>query len=389
MKKLFSFSALCASLLVGIGACTANPAAKAQVVEEPVDSTKRISLLFAGDLMMHAPQFNAAKVSGGGYDFSDCFAAMKAEIEDADVAIANFETTTAGAPYSGYPQFCAPDEYLVAIKDAGFDLLTTNNNHSCDRRAKGIDRTILMMDSLGISHLGTYVNEAERQKQYPYLLEKNGMRIVLLTYTYGTNGIHVPEGKVVNLIDKEQMTKDIQKAKQMKPDAIIAIMHWGTEYTMKPVKSQVELADWLLSQGVTHIIGGHPHVVEPLELRTDSVTGEKHVVAYSMGNFISNMIPTPAKTTDGGMIIRFELVKDSTVHVEDVRYSLQWVSRPNMSGKKVHRVLPVNIPQDQLNNSEKSAMQRFLDRVRPMFASGNKGEVREYECLTPNPSPVR
>ncbi len=120
-------------------------------------------------------------------------------------------------------------------------------------------------------------------------------------------------------------------------------------------------------------------MVEPLELRTDSVTGEKHIVAYSMGNFISNMIPTKGKTNDGGMIIRFEVVKDSVTRVEDVRYSLQWVSRPNVSHKKVHRVLPVNIPQDSLNASEKSLMQRFLDLVRPMFASGNKGEVREYQ----------
>lgn len=379
MKKFFSFFALCAGLLFGIGACTANPAAKAQVVEDPVDSTKRISLLFAGDLMMHAPQFAAAKVPGGGYDFSECFAAIKDEVEDADVAIANFETTTAGAPYSGYPCFCAPDEYLVAIKNAGFDLLTTNNNHSCDRKAKGIDRTILMMDSLRIPHLGTYTSAAERERLYPYLLEKNGIRIALLSYTYGTNGIPVPKGKVVNLIDKQQMAKDIQKARQMQPDAIIAIMHWGIEYTMKPVREQRELADWLLSQGVTHVIGGHPHVVEPLELRTDPVSGQQHVVAYSMGNFISNQTPKPGKPEDGGMIVRFELVKDSVVRVEDVRYSLQWVSRPNVSGKKVHRVLPVNTPQDQLNASERKLMTTYLNTVRPMFARDNKGEVREYE----------
>lgn len=346
--------------------------------EVPADSTKRISLLFAGDLMMHSPQYNAARVSGGGYDFNDCFAEIKTEVSSADVAIANFETTTAGAPYSGFPRFSCPDEYLMAIKNAGFDLLTTNNNHSCDRGALGIDRTIMMMDSLRIPHLGTYVSQEERDRQYPYLLEKNGFRIAFLTYTYGTNGLPVPKGKAVNLIDKEQMARDIEKAKQMQPDAIIALMHWGVEYTMKPMSEQKELADWLLSQGVTHIIGGHPHVVEPMELRTDSETGEEHVVAYSMGNFLSNQRAEPNKPTDGGMIIRFELVKDSAVHVEDVRYSLQWVSRPVVSHKKVHRVLPVNTSQDQLNNSEKTLLRHFLDVVRPMFKEHNKGKIREY-----------
>jgi len=379
-KFTFALPTVLLGSVLAVCSCSANPANSSPKIEEaPVDSTKRISLLFAGDLMQHAPQFHAAELPGGGYDFTDCFALIKDEVSSADVAIANFEITTAGAPYSGYPCFCAPDEYVVAVKNAGFDILTTANNHSCDRKAKGVDRTIQVMDSLGIPHLGTYINETERARQYPFLLEKNGFRIALLTYTYGTNGIPVPKGKVVNLIDKQQMAKDIAKAKKMNPDAIIALMHWGIEYTMKPVKEQEDLANWLLAQGVTHVIGGHPHVVEPLELRTDSVTGQEHIVAYSMGNFISNQTPKPGKPEDGGMIIRFELVKDSVVHVEDLRYSLQWVSRPNVSGKKVHRVLPVNIAEDQLNNQEKTLMQRFLETVRPMFAKGNKGKVREYD----------
>lgn len=377
-RKCIAFMALGFALSMGLFSCTTRTNASNVDTEEEKDTTLHLSLLFAGDLMLHAPQFNVAKMPDGTYDFNECFEFMKDEIESADVAIANFETTTAGPPYSGYPQFCAPDSYVEAIKNSGFDILVTANNHSCDRRALGIDRTIHLMDSLGIPHLGTYVSPESRAQQYPFLLEKNGFRIVLLNGTYGTNGIRVPDGKVVNSIDKEEMAKDIAKAKAMNPDAIIAIVHWGQEYTMRPVPSQVEMADWLLAQGVTHIIGGHPHVIEPVEVRTDENTGEKHVVLYSMGNYISNMTPTRGKTNDGGMVFRMDLEKDSVVRVKDCRYSLQWVSRPNVSGHKVHRVYPVNVPREMLNQREQTLLDNFVNQVRPVFEKNNKGEVKEY-----------
>ena len=231
------------------------------------DSTYHITLLFAGDLMQHSQQIQMGRKADGTYDYSLCFKYMKEEIERADVAIANFETTLGGAPYTGYPQFCSPDQFLIDSRDAGFDIMLTANNHVCDRYSKGIERTIAMMDSLKVPHLGSYVNEQEREKNYPFLLEKNGFRIVLLNYTYGTNGIPTRKPNVVNYIDKKQMAIDIAKAKGMNPDAIIACMHWGVEYTLQPVPAQRQLADWLFSQGVTHIIGGHPHVVEPMEVR--------------------------------------------------------------------------------------------------------------------------
>ena len=279
--------------------------------------------------MQHQAQINAARTSTG-YDYSDCFKFVKEEINRADIAIANLEVTLGGKPYRGYPAFSAPDEYLFAIRDAGFDVLITANNHCLDKGKKGLERTLLMLDSLQIPHAGTYVNTESREQQYPLLLEKNGFRIALLNYTYGTNGIKVASPNVVNYIDKAVMAQDIEAARAQHPDALIACMHWGDEYQSLPNKEQKNLTDWLLQQGVTHIIGSHPHVVQPMELRTDSITGNQHVVVYSLGNFISNM---SARRTDGGLLFKLELEKDSVTRVANCGYSLVWTSRPVLSRK--------------------------------------------------------
>lgn len=337
-------------------------------------ATSRITLLFAGDLMQHQAQINAARTPAG-YDYSDCFKLVKEEICRADIAIANLEVTLGGKPYRGYPAFSAPDEYLSAIRDAGFDVLITANNHCLDRGKKGLERTILMLDSLRIPYAGTYTNAEMRKQRYPLLLEKNGFRIALLNYTYGTNGIPVSPPNVVNYIDKEIITQDIEAAKAMTPDAIIACMHWGDEYQSLPNKEQTSLADWLLQQGVTHIIGSHPHVVQPMELRTDSITGKRHVVAYSLGNFISNM---SNRRTDGGLLFKLELKKDSTaVRVAKCEYSLVWTSRPALSRKKNFVLYPVSYPADSLSVTERNHLKIFTNDAHALFSKHNKG-IKEY-----------
>jgi len=343
------------------------------------DSTYHITLLFAGDLMQHSQQIQMGRKANGTYDYSLCFKYMKEEIERADVAIANFETTLGGAPYTGYPQFCSPDQFLIDSRDAGFDIMLTANNHVCDRYSKGIERTIAMMDSLKVPHLGSYVNEQERERNYPFLLEKNGFRIVLLNYTYGTNGIPTRKPNVVNYIDKKQMAIDIAKAKGMNPDAIIACMHWGVEYTLQPVPAQRQLADWLFSQGVTHIIGGHPHVVEPMEVRTDAA-GDKHVLVYSLGNFISNM---SKPNTTGGMTVRLQLSKQhGKTTLAHTDYSLYFVSRGLSNGKGQSMVLPASMPDSHLNAHERAVKHQFTRAARAMFARSNKN-VHERQIPLP------
>ena len=141
--------------------------AQEQVVPESTDTIPpaKITLSFVGDLMQHQAQLDAARTDKGPSDYSPCFSLVKEQISGADIAIGNLEVPIGGKPYSGYPAFCAPDEYLYAIKEAGFNVLLTANNHCLDRGKKGLERTILMLDSLRIPYTGTYRNEEERRQR--------------------------------------------------------------------------------------------------------------------------------------------------------------------------------------------------------------------------------
>lgn len=336
---------------------------------------ERVTLLFVGDLMQHEAQIQAARTSDGGYDYSDCFRHVKDEISRADIAVANLEVTLGGKPYRGYPSFSAPDEFLYAARDAGFDVLLTANNHCLDKGRRGLERTVLMLDSLHIPHAGTYVSSDERAQRYPLLVEKNGIRIVLLAYTYATNGLTPTAPHVVNYIDKAQMEEDILAARRMNPDVIIACMHWGVEYRSLPEQAERELADWLIAQGVDHVIGSHPHVLQPMEVRTDGHLYDKHLVVYSLGNFISNMSQVD---TDGGAMVKLELKKLwGVTRLEKCSYALVWTSRPTLSGKKNFELYPSEFISKPLRTEEVMRFSRFLDNARKLFERHNKG-IKEY-----------
>lgn len=335
---------------------------------------ERITLLFVGDLMQHDAQIKAAKTVDG-YDYADCFKHVKEEISRADIAVGNLEVTLGGKPYRGYPAFSAPDEFLYAVKDAGFDVLLTANNHCLDRGSRGLERTTLMLDSLGLAYAGTYINEEERRDRYPLLVEKNGFRIVFLNYTYGTNGLEPVSPRIVNYIDKERIKEDISVARRMRPDAIIACMHWGIEYHSLPRKAEKELVDWLLAQGVDHVIGSHPHVLQPMEVKKDAQTPAKHLVAYSLGNFISNM---SEENTDGGAMVRMELVKSfNIVQMKSCDYSLVWTSRPVLSNNRNYEIYPAGYINKLSENKEFMLMSRFLENSRRLFDKYNIG-IKEY-----------
>src|SRR5690606_35570161 len=138
-----------------------------------------------------------------------------------------------------------------------------------DRGRQGIERTIRVLDSLGIPHTGTFPDGVSRLTEYPLILIQNGFTLALLNYTYGTNGIPVPKPGMVNLIDTAQIRKDINKAKQIRPDAIIAFMHWGDEYQSLPNRRQRQLAEFCFQQGADLVIGSHPHVLQPMEWRKE------------------------------------------------------------------------------------------------------------------------
>lgn len=333
----------------------------------------RLTLVFAGELMQQEEQIKSAMRDSDRYDYSGIFDLVKPEISSADLAIANLEFTLGGKPYKGFPRFSAPDEWLEAILDCGFDILSTSNNHCMDTGQDGALRTLDLLDDTHTMHLGTYRNREEYEQHYPLIVEKNGFRIGLLSFTLGTNNLDVPSPFVVNLIDTTTIARDLEKAKAKKTDVIIALPHMGVEYEQLPCKEQMQLAEWLFDHGVDHFIGGHPHVVEPMEVRT--IKGKRHLLAYSLGNFISCQTPL---NTNGGAIVKMTLEKNENgTQMVDCSYSLTWISTPMLSGKNVFRIYPANHTTKHLNYLEKNKRDAILRSMRKLLNNHNKGGIKE------------
>lgn len=264
-------------------------------------------IVFAGDAMMHTAQLQAAKQADGHYDFSECFTEFAPFIQTADYAVVNLETPVSRPPYSGYPCFNAPATYIDALHEAGFDLFLTANNHTLDRRDRGLKATIEALDSRKLPHVGTYTDAASRAQSLPLIVDINNIKVAFLNYTYGTNGITIQGNVVVDYIDRTHIADDIAKARMRGAEIITVCIHWGEEYKLQPNASQRSLADFLVSQGVDLIIGGHPHVIQPMEVRHSDRFNKDVLVVYSLGNFISNM---KTRDTRGGAIVRVRLLRD-------------------------------------------------------------------------------
>jgi poly-gamma-glutamate synthesis protein (capsule biosynthesis protein) len=313
------------------------------------------------------------------YNYDDVFKYIKPVIADADIAIANFEVTLAGPPYIGYPQFSSPADLAVACKNAGIDYLVTANNHAADRGKKGIISTINKLDSIGIPHTGTFLNSSSRDSLTPLMIHRNGTSIALLNYTFSTNGIIVPEPVVVNMIDKELITKDVKKAKDKKADIIILFLHWGTEYDTIPSKSQTDLAEYFLSIGVDMVIGSHPHVLQKMARIRNNVTGNDDVVVYSLGNFVSNQ---RKPKTDGGSMVRVEITKNSDKYsISNAGYYLTWVYTPIEKYRKKFFILPCsefeNKPDFFDKNDAFLLMKKFISDSRKLLNTQNIN-IKEY-----------
>ncbi len=341
-----------------------------------VSPVSRINILFAGDLMQHESQLNAARQPDGTYSYSSCYDYIREEVSSAEISIANLETTIGSSRYGGYPSFCAPDSFLYAAKGAGFDVMLFANNHCLDRGKRGAERTLHIMDSLGITHCGVYRDSTDRAKRYPLLIDKNGFRIAILNYTYGTNGIIATPPLIVNYIDKEVISKDIAKAKSMRPDAIIACMHWGEEYISLPPAHIKQLAQWLISEGVDHVIGGHPHVLQPIVTQRDDRYPEQHAIVYSLGNLISGMY---ARGRDGGALVKMQLKKFYGITLlEKLQYALTWVARPNRDNVKNFVILPAANPPQLTETKSKTKLNEFVNDSRKLFENHNTPDIKEY-----------
>jgi poly-gamma-glutamate synthesis protein (capsule biosynthesis protein) len=299
-----------------------------------------ITLVFAGDMMSHMPQVKAAyNPQSKRHEYEHWFQFLKDTIASADFAIANLETPLGGEPYSGYPMFSAPDAFAEDLKKVGFDILVTANNHTVDKGRKGLERTLSILDSLNILHTGSFRNQQEHDSTTPLMIEAKGVKIALLSYTYGTNGIPVPKPNVVNLIDHVQMEKDIVKARSLGAQIIIPIIHWGVEYQTYEHPSQVKTAEFLAVKGVDAIIGMHPHVVQPIKYvksNRDSIP-----VAYSLGNAVANMRD---RYKDGGLFVQLTItIENDTPRITSFNDIPFWVwkgSSKEVKGIHGYYVIP-------------------------------------------------
>ena len=296
--------------------------------------TTRLKLVFAGDIMGHGGQIESAyDPESDTYQYDTCFFHIKHILKSADIALANLEVTLAGKPFKGYPQFSSPDELADAVKNAGFNILVTANNHSVDRFQPGLERTIKILDEKAIIRTGTFCSESQRNREYPLIVEKNNIRLAILNYTYGTNGIPVKFPNIVNLIDTIQIAADLERATTTEPDFIIVTIHWGTEYARKENNEQSKLAQFLINHGADAVIGSHPHVVQPVRMYYPNAADstDMKLVAYSLGNLISNQ---RKPYTDGGILLEMEIKKTGgKTRISNSTCIPVWVYRPESKGK--------------------------------------------------------
>lgn len=311
----------------------------------PEDSIANIVAI--GDTLCHSQNFKDAYDSETGiYDFSPMFKYVKKYFEDKTVAVGNLEATLAGPskPYSGYPTFNTPEHLAVDLKELGLDIMTTANNHTLDIGYAGLESTLGYLDEAGLEHTGSARSNEEQEKML--FKDLNGIRTAFLAFTYGTNGIPVPKGKeyCVNLIDKELIKKKIDQAKEEGAELICVSMHWGDEYQTKPNNTQKDLAEFLIKNDVKVILGCHPHVLEPLEMKTVTMedgTEKTGFVIYSMGNFFSAQTFPNTRNT---LILNVQVRKDGRtkeINIDKATYTPVYVYDNGLNAKDRYELLDI------------------------------------------------
>ena len=253
------------------------------------DNATEFSLVMVGDVLLHTPVSDSGLMEDGSYNYSHLFRNVRNDIEEADLALVNQEVILGGTELglSGYPAFNGAYEVGDALVEAGFDVVLHATNHALDKGRRGILNCINYWRT---SHpdMGVIgINESQEEQNNVYVREVNGIKVAILNYTYGTNGISLPSDMpyCVNLLDSGKIAKDMEIAKQIS-DFIIVCPHWGTEYTHKETAEQEKWAEYFTELGANLIIGTHPHVIEPVKW-VEASNGNRALVYYSIGNFIN------------------------------------------------------------------------------------------------------
>lgn len=297
--------------------------------QEPEEVITNASLMAVGDILIHARVYNQASTGPQQYDFTPMLENVKPFLEMADLTIANQETMIGGTELglSTYPQFNSPYEIGTALKDSGVDLVTLANNHTLDRGEKAIMNALDHWDAINMEYTGSYRSEEDRSDLR--IIEKNNIEFSFLSYTYGTNGIPVPESKphLVNLIDADRIKTEVDKAKQ-RSDVVVLSLHFGNEYERLPNEQQKYLANEAASAGADIIIGHHPHVLQPPEW-IERPDGKKTFVIYSLGNFLSGQV---GNYKDIGGIVQLNVEKvvkgdEESITVEEPAFLPTYMDR--------------------------------------------------------------
>ena len=293
------------------------------IIEGNLDKSS-FSIMFLGDIMNHEIQINKAW-NGTKYDYTDFFKHIKEELKSVDFCVGNLETVFGGKPYSGTPPFSSPDELAYALINSGINCLVTANNHSADRSSQGIVRTIDVLDNYGIKHTGTF---KDGENIEPLILEKNGVKLAILNYSWGLEEIY-PKPHIVNLIGNppdisgspihpdninfKKIGLDIIQAKSV-ADKVVVFFHWGDQYKFRPNKNQVLLKDFCFFKGADIVIGAHPHVVQQSYWDENNDT----YVAYSLGNFMAHQ---SQPDTSKGLVVKMDISKNKIENVKEYMIS--------------------------------------------------------------------
>lgn len=260
------------------------------VETETQEVAQELTLLMTGDILLHDRVEECARQTDGSYDFTAIFSQTEETIRAADLAMVNQEVIIGGEELgvSGYPAFNAPYAIGDALVNTGFDVICHATNHALDKGKNGILNCTgfwkTKYPQIGV--VGIYETEEESNELYFY--EQNGMKIAILNYTYGTNGISLPANMpyAVDLLEEEKVIADIRRA-EAEADFTVVCPHWGIEYQLEPSGEQERWAELFLREGVDLVFGTHPHVMEPVEWMEDEETGNKMLVYYSLGNFVN------------------------------------------------------------------------------------------------------
>ena len=345
------------------------------------DSLTTIEFSFVGDIMCHSTQFNYARVESDSFDFKPVFREIKPYLKNADVVVGNLETVieVEDVKFSGYPVFNTPQEFLEGLKFAGFDFLSTTNNHAYDIRERGVLSTIRHIHNYGMNNIGTFTSQ--KQRDSVRIFKQNKIKYAILSYTYGVNLYKIPEESnyLVNRINEDIIRKDISAHRAAGADIIITFFHFGKEYSKSANEYQKDVVNVAIDSGADIIVGAHPHTLQPIEyFKSNSGNIDEGFVAYSLGNFVSNQ---RWRYSDGGAVLNFSVSKNHNtgkISLSGVRYLPIWVFKGQSYNGLEYVILPTEIAKQKSYLSEddiQSMNECYLDTKNILLSFTNLIEI--------------